>query len=138
VPVAAAELADFGVGHAGEGVGVRIEQHLFAHTTHRFLLTAALVEPAALVGGRRGEGVASALELGERDQGRAVRAARDRLVRPAEIGELPVEPRDLVAEGAAGARLVDSRPGFAPHTGASAGQLVVDGRHVSHLSGRSD
>jgi hypothetical protein len=58
-----------------------------------------------------------------------------------EVGELPVEPRDLVAQRPPCRRLVgDPRvddPGFGTDTGHRAGLLVLGNGHVSHLLARS-
>jgi hypothetical protein len=71
VRAAAARLADAGVRDARQAVLARIEQQLLARAAGEFLARAALVEVGADGGGAAGEGVARALELGEREEGGA-------------------------------------------------------------------
>jgi hypothetical protein len=116
VPVAAAALADCLVRDSFEAVREGVLEQLLAPPPRQLLLRAELVE--RLARGRRGgrERITRPLELREREQGGAAagRAAQDpavdrcRLelrerVRPRahdELGQLAVEPRDLVAERA--------------------------------------
>jgi hypothetical protein len=71
----------------------------------------------------------------------APRRLHRRRQRGPEVGELCVEPRDLVAQRPPRSRLVgDPRvddPGFGTHTGLRAGLLVLGNGHVSHLLARS-
>jgi hypothetical protein len=71
----------------------------------------------------------------------APRRLHRRRQRGPEVGELPIEPRDLVAQRPPCRRLVgDPRvddPGFGTYTGLRAGLLVLGNGHVSHLLARS-
>jgi hypothetical protein len=89
--------------------------------------------------GRRDAALVLLRRAGRRDA--APRRVHRRRQRGPEVGELPVEPRDLVAQRPPCRRLVgDPRvddPGFGTDTGPRAGLLVLGNGHVSHLLARS-
>jgi hypothetical protein len=129
VPVATAALADVRVRHARESVGRRVEQQLLAGAARLLLPEAARVELLAHLGGLGGEPVADALELGDAEE-RGPAAEGRRREWSAERAELIVEPRDLIAERAAGGSVVDEER--LENWGMGGGQ-----RHVSPQSARS-
>jgi len=76
----------------------RVEQHRLAGPAQLLLVEATLVERAARVRGGGRERVAGALERRQREQrGAAAGAAGQGTGGYAEVGQLAVQPRDLVA-----------------------------------------
>jgi hypothetical protein len=128
MPVPAAALADVGVRHSHEPVGGRVEQQLLAGAARLLLAEPARVELLADLGGLDGQVVADALELGDAEE-RGPAAEGRRREWSAERAELLVEPRNLIAQRAAGSCVVDDER---LENWGMGGQ-----RHVSRLSVRS-
>ena len=154
----AAGFADVGVRDPRERVLLRLEQHLLAGAAGVFLALATGVELAARGGGLRGERVAGAFHRGEGGEGgaasRPARRRRDeRLERLArrpgghlQIGELTLEPGDLIAQATPGrplaadepARLDLQRPPIRAHSAwLAAHRFRKQDRHLSRRSARS-